>query len=101
MAGSAQPTPAPPAEPAPPERDADAEGATAAELFPVLEKLSRSRRGRRVPFVQQLEAADCGAACLAMVLGHLGRDVNLDEVREATGVSGRDGVHALALVRTA
>jgi ABC-type bacteriocin/lantibiotic exporter with double-glycine peptidase domain len=67
----------------------------------VLEKLARSRRGRKVPFVQQLEGADCGAASLAMVLGHLGRDVNLDEVREATGVSGRDGVDALAIVRTA
>ena len=79
----------------------DAETAGAAELFPVLEKLARSRRGRKVPYVQQLEAADCGAACLAMVLGHLGRDVNLDEVREAMGVSGRDGIDALALVRTA
>jgi ATP-binding cassette subfamily B protein len=93
---SPAPSPPPTDEPAP-----DGEAATAAALFPVLEKLSRSRRGRRVPFVQQLEAADCGAASLAMVLGHLGRDVNLDEVREATGVSGRDGVDALALVRTA
>jgi len=74
---------------------------SAAELFPVLEKLSRARRGRKVPYIQQLESADCGAASLAMVLAHLGRDVNLDEVREATGVSGRDGVDALAIVRTA
>ena len=97
------PVPAPgpgPAPATPPDDDSDS-SATAAELFPVLEKLSRSRRGHKVPFVQQLEAADCGAACLAMVLGHLGRDVNLDEVREATGVSGRDGVDALSLVRTA
>ena len=93
----ADPAPTPPQPP----DDTDAESATAAELFPVLEKLTRGRRGRKVPFVQQLEAADCGAASLAMVLAHLGRDVSLDEVREATGVSGRDGVDALALVRTA
>jgi len=97
MAPTARPVPPPPAA-----DEAEAtEQVTAAELFPVLEKLERSRRGRRVPFIQQLEAADCGAASLAMVLGHLGRDVNLDEVREATGVSGRDGVDALAIVRTA
>jgi ATP-binding cassette subfamily B protein len=74
---------------------------TARELFPALEKLARARRGWKIPFVQQLEATDCGAACLAMVLGHLGRDVNLDEVREAAGGSGRDGVDALAIVRAA
>jgi ABC-type bacteriocin/lantibiotic exporter with double-glycine peptidase domain len=74
---------------------------TAAELFPSLEKLARVRRGREVPFVQQLEATDCGPACLAMVLGHLGRDVNLDEVREAAGGSARDGTDALAIVRAA
>jgi len=74
---------------------------TAAELFPVLEKLARARRGHKIPFVQQLEATDCGAACLTMVLGHLGRDVSLDEVREAAGGSARDGVDALAIVRAA
>jgi ABC-type bacteriocin/lantibiotic exporter with double-glycine peptidase domain len=36
-----------------------------------------------------------------MVLGHLGRDVALDEVREAAGGSGRDGVDANAIVRAA
>ena len=74
---------------------------SAAELFPSLEKLARARRGHKVPFVQQPEATDCGAACLAMVLGHLGRDVNLDEVREAAGGSARDGVDALAITRAA
>jgi len=74
---------------------------SAAELFPSLEKLARARRGHKVPFVQQLEATDCGAACLAMVLGHLGRDVNLDEVREAAGGSARDGVDALSITRAA
>jgi ABC-type bacteriocin/lantibiotic exporter with double-glycine peptidase domain len=93
-----------PAEPAPAPAHAAEQDATepdAAELFPSLEKLARSRRGHKVPFVQQLEVTDCGAACLAMVLGHLGRDVGLDEVREAAGGSGRDGVDASALVRAA
>jgi ATP-binding cassette, subfamily B, bacterial len=75
--------------------------ASAAELFPQLEKLARARRGRKVPYVQQLEVTDCGAACLAMVLAHLGRDVNLDEVREAAGGSARDGVDAQSIVRAA
>jgi len=92
----------PPTEPdRPSEPDGEREPPSAAELFPSLEKLARSRRGQKVPFVQQLEATDCGAACLAMVLGHLGRDVGLDEVREAAGTSGRDGTDASAIVRAA
>ena len=98
-----EPTPAPAPVPVPvPVNEPPAEEPqSAAQLFPVLEKLARSRRGRKVPFVQQLEATDCGAACLTMVLGLLGRDVALDEVREAAGGSGRDGVDALAIVRAA
>ncbi len=53
---------------------------------------------RRTPFVRQLHALECGAASLAMVLGHHGRWVGLDELREVTGVN-RDGVSAGALVR--
>lgn len=55
---------------------------------------------RRIPFVQQLELTDCGAACLAMSLRYHGRGVNLDELREMTN-SGRDGVDALSLVEAA
>ena len=55
---------------------------------------------RRVPDVRQLEAADCGAACLAMVLGYFGRRVPLDEVREMTSTDGQ-GVNALSLVEAA
>ncbi len=47
-----------------------------------------------------MEEADCGAACLAMALGFLGKRVRLDAVRDLTG-TGRDGVSALALVRSA
>jgi ATP-binding cassette subfamily B protein len=60
----------------------------------------RLTRRRRVPVVRQLEEADCGAACLAMVLGLFGRRVPLDELRDTTG-SGRDGTSALSLVQAA
>ncbi|MDP8931700.1 MAG: cysteine peptidase family C39 domain-containing protein, partial [Actinomycetota bacterium] len=49
---------------------------------------------RRVPWVGQMELADCGAACLAMVLAYHGKQVPLDELRETTGTN-RDGVDAL------
>lgn len=68
--------------------------------FPALAKLARLGKRRQIPHVQQLEGADCGAACLAMVLGYHGRNVRLDEVRSAVGVS-RDGANALSILRAA
>lgn len=68
-----------------------------AERFPALGRLGQLVRRRRVPYVHQLSETECGAACLAMVLGYQGKDVPLDEVREITGVS-RDGASALAIV---
>ncbi|MGH9022928.1 MAG: cysteine peptidase family C39 domain-containing protein, partial [Acidimicrobiia bacterium] len=55
---------------------------------------------RRVPHVGQMQYADCGAACLGMVLAYHGCDVALDELRAATGTS-RDGVDARAIVEAA
>lgn len=50
--------------------------------------------------MRQLEFGDCGAACLGMVLAAQGRTVDLAALRDLTG-TGRDGVSAAGLVRTA
>ena len=55
---------------------------------------------RRVPYVQQMETSDCGAACLAMVLAYHGRHLSLGEARAATGRGGR-GVSARAIIDAA
>ncbi|GAA0384909.1 NHLP family bacteriocin export ABC transporter peptidase/permease/ATPase [Acrocarpospora corrugata] len=54
----------------------------------------------KVPIRLQSGLAECGAACLAMVLSHHGRHSSVREVSEQCGV-GRDGLSALAIVRAA
>ncbi|MEE0794946.1 MAG: NHLP family bacteriocin export ABC transporter peptidase/permease/ATPase subunit [Oscillospiraceae bacterium] len=54
----------------------------------------------RVPVIMQMEALECGAACLAMVLVYYGKWVPLEQVRADCGVS-RDGSNARNMVRAA
>ncbi|HEV2757565.1 MAG TPA: peptidase domain-containing ABC transporter [Actinomycetota bacterium] len=55
---------------------------------------------KRIPYIQQLEISDCGAACLAMSMALHGRTISAEEVRNATG-TGRDGVNAASIIRAA
>ncbi len=63
-------------------------------------KVDKGFRILRVPLVMQLEAAECGAACLSMVMASYGRWISLEELRMECGVS-RDGSRAGNLVRAA
>ena len=66
------------------------------------------RRGRtkspgsiaRVPTVLQMEAVECGAASMAMILAYYGRWISLEDLRIECGVT-RDGSNAGQLARVA
>lgn len=57
-------------------------------------------RVAKVPMIMQMEALECGAACLDMVLAYYGRYVPLSQLRKECGVS-RDGSSLSAVISVA
>ena len=54
----------------------------------------------KVPVIMQLEALECGAASLAMVMAYYGKWITLEQARSDCGVS-RDGSNALNIAKAA
>lgn len=56
--------------------------------------------GRTVPLVHQTESAECGIACLAMICGHYGKNIDLITLRRKFNLSAR-GINLSGLINIA
>ena len=70
------------------------------DASPASPRAPRERVRTRVPQVMQMEALECGAASLDMILAYHGKWVPLPEVRAALGIS-RDGATAKSIAQGA
>ena len=62
--------------------------------------IKKRRKLGRFPFVHQIDAMDCGAACLGMVCRYFGRSVSVTRIRQLVHTA-TDGTSLKALCRAA
>lgn len=63
-------------------------------------EFTKNKNYAKTPTIYQMEATECGAASLSMILGYYGKHMALEQMRIETGVS-RDGCNAKNILRAA